>query len=150
MDRRLIVLASVFALMPLAARAEAPIQLYAATELNAGPSGHFIVDAEINGKDIKVMVDTGATAVALSYEDAKTAGLKPGSLEFDVPVATANGMTKAAKVKLRKVAIDGVKVTDVDGLVLPKGVMRGSLLGMSFLGRLDSFKVEDGVLYLKN
>ena len=126
------------------------LQLYAATALKAGQNGHFIVKAEINGRDVRVMVDTGASAVALSYEDAKDVGLRPGSLDYNVPVSTANGVVKAAGVNLDKIEIDGVRVTDVQGLVMPEGVMRGSLLGMSFLGKLKSFKVEDGVLYLKN
>jgi aspartyl protease family protein len=126
------------------------LQLNAATELKAGQNGHFIVRAEINGTRIKVLVDTGASAVALSYEDASDVGLHPKNLDFNVPVSTANGMTKAAGVSLEKVEINGVRVSDVQGLVMPEGVMRGSLLGMSFLGKLKSFKVEDGVLYLKN
>jgi aspartyl protease family protein len=126
------------------------LQLNAATALKAGQNGHFFVKAEINGRTVKVLVDTGASAVALSYEDAKDIGLRPGSLDFNVPVSTANGVTKAAGVNLDKIEIDGVRVSDVQGLVMPEGVMRGSLLGMSFLGKLKSFKVEDGVLYLKN
>jgi aspartyl protease family protein len=126
------------------------LQLKAATALKAGQNGHFIVKAEINGRNVKVLVDTGASAVALSYEDAKDIGLHPGSLDYNVPVSTANGMVKAAGVNLDKVEIDGVRVSDVQGLVLPEGAMRGSLLGMSFLSKLKSFKVEDGVLYLKN
>ncbi len=126
------------------------LQLNAATELKAGQLGHFIVTAEINGRNVKVMVDTGASAVALSYEDARDIGLRPANLDYNVPVSTANGLTKAAGVNLDKVEIDGVRVSDVQGLVLPEGVMNGSLLGMSFLSKLKSFKVEDGVLYLKN
>ena len=126
------------------------LQLNAATALKAGQNGHFIVKAEINGRNVRVMVDTGASAVALSYEDAKDVGLRPGSHDYNVPVSTANGVVKAAGVSLDKVEIDGVRVSDVQGLVMPEGVMRGSLLGMSFLGKLKSFKVEDGVLYLKN
>ena len=126
------------------------LQLNAATELKVGKNGHFIVKAEINGRNVKVMVDTGATAVALSYQDAKDIGLHPGSLDYSVPVSTANGVVKAAGVNLDKVEIDGVRVSDVQGLVMPDGAMRGSLLGMSFLSKLKSFKVEDGVLYLKN
>ena len=126
------------------------LQLNAATALKAGQNGHFIVKAEINGRNVKVMVDTGASAVALSYEDAKDIGLHPGNLDYNVPVSTANGIVKAAGVNLDKVEIDGVRVSDVQGLVMPEGVMRGSLLGMSFLGKLQSFKIEDGVLYLKN
>ena len=126
------------------------LHLNAATALKAGQNGHFIVKAEINGRNVKVLVDTGASAVALSYEDAKDIGLHPGSLDYNVPVSTANGVVKAAGVNLDKVEIDGVRVSDVQGLVMPQGAMRGSLLGMSFLSKLRSFKVEDGVLYLKN
>ncbi|CAN0368538.1 unnamed protein product [Phaeothamnion confervicola] len=126
------------------------LQLNAATALKAGQNGHFIVKAEINGRDVRVMVDTGASAVALSYEDAQDVGLHPGNLDYNIPVSTANGVVKAAGVNLDKIEIDGVRVTDVQGLVMPEGIMRGSLLGMSFLGKLKSFKVEDGVLYLKN
>jgi aspartyl protease family protein len=126
------------------------LQAASATELKADSRGHFIVRAEINGSDIMVLVDTGASAVALSYEDASDAGLRPGSLDFNIPIATANGIAKAARVKLDRVEIDGVRVYDVDGMVLPEGTLRGSLLGMSFLSRLRSFKVEDGVLYLED
>ncbi|MGB9143612.1 MAG: TIGR02281 family clan AA aspartic protease [Aestuariivirga sp.] len=126
------------------------LQLKAATALKAGQNGHFFVTAEINGRDVKVLVDTGASAVALSYEDAQNIGLHPGNLDFNIPVSTANGVTKAASVTLNKIEVDGVRVSDVQGMVLPEGVMRGSLLGMSFLSKLQSFKVEDGVLYLKN
>ncbi len=126
------------------------LQLNAATALKAGQNGHFIVKAEINGRNVKVMVDTGASAVALSYEDARDIGLHPGNLDYNIPVSTANGVVKAAGVNLDKVEIDGVRVSDVQGLVMPDGAMRGSLLGMSFLSKLKSFKVEDGVLYLKN
>jgi aspartyl protease family protein len=132
------------------APAREPVNLFAMTELNASAGGHYITTADINGTSIRVLVDTGATAVALSYEDAQSAGLRPNTLDYNVPVSTANGVTNAARVKLRKVEIDNVRVTDVDGLVLPEGAMQGTLLGMSFLGRLQSFKVEDGVLHLKN
>jgi aspartyl protease family protein len=126
------------------------LQLNAATELKAGQNGHFFVKAEINGRNVNVMVDTGASAVALSYEDARDIGLHPNNLDYNIPVSTANGIAKAAGVNLDKVEIDGVRVSDVQGMVMPEGVMRGSLLGMSFLSKLKSFKVEDGVLYLKN
>lgn len=125
-------------------------QLFSATELKADSSGHYIAKADINGTTIVVMVDTGATGVALSYEDAEKVGLRPHGLDFDIPVSTANGIVKAARVQLRRVEVDNVRVRDVDGMVLPQGVMRGSLLGMSFLGRLSSFKIENGVLYLKD
>ena len=133
-----------------AAQSEQPLQLMAITELKAGNMGHYVVKARINKSDINVMVDTGASVVALSYEDAQTAGLHPNTLDFEVPVATANGFVKAARAKLDRVEIDTVRVDDVDALVLPEGALNGTLLGMSFLSKLDSFKSEDGVLTLKN
>jgi aspartyl protease family protein len=131
--------------------AEAPgISLMAVTELKANKTGHFVTSADINGSAVQVLVDTGATVVALSYEDAADIGLHPGSLDFNVPVSTANGVAQAARVKIDLISIDGIEVEDVEGLVLPEGALQGTLLGMSFLSRLGSFKVEDGILYLKN
>jgi len=127
-----------------------PLRLMAMTELAAGAGGHFSATADINGRNIKVLVDTGATAVALSYEDALAVGLRPRSLDYTVKIATANGVGNAARVKLRHVMIDNVKVRDVDGLVLQEGAIRGTLLGMSYLGRLKSFSVSNGKLILKN
>ncbi len=129
---------------------EPALKLMAVTELKANQGGHFVTSADINGTAIMVLVDTGATAVALSYEDARNAGFRPGSLDFNVPVSTANGVAQAARVKIDRIAIEGLEVEDVDGLVLPEGALRGTLLGMSFLSRLGSFKIEDGILYLKD
>jgi aspartyl protease family protein len=126
-----------------------PIALVS-TELKADSRGHFLTDAEIDGTTIKVLVDTGASAVALSYEDADNAGLRPHSLDYNVPISTANGVVSAARVSLRRVEVDGVTVRDVEGLVLPEGVSNITLLGMTFLSRLRSFRVEDGVLSLED
>lgn len=124
--------------------------LMAIAELKANEGGHFVTHASINGHDIAVLVDTGATAVALSYEDASTTGLRPGSLDFNVPVSTANGLAQAARVTIDRISIDGIEVDDVDALVLPEGTLRGTLLGMTFLSKLSSFRIEDGVLFLKD
>jgi aspartyl protease family protein len=135
---------------PLAQTTAKTASLFAITELDAGRNGHFITNASINNRSVEVMVDTGASAVALSYEDASRIGLKPRNLTFDVIVATANGQGKAARVMLREVEIGSVRVQNVEGLVLQEGALRGTLLGMSFLSRLRSFKIEDGKLILKN
>lgn len=137
-------------LQPMAQPPADPLNIYAMTELQSSANGHYITKASINNHGIDVLVDTGASAVALSYEDAEAVGLRPSSLDFDVPVNTANGVGKAARVTLRKVEIDNVRVSDVDGLVLQKGALEGTLLGMSFLSRLRSFSVENGKLVLKN
>lgn len=135
---------------PQAKQIQQPLQLMSMTELKAGDRGHYIVTARINKANIQVMVDTGASVVALSYEDAQSAGLRPNTLDFNVPVSTANGSVNAARAKLDRVEVDTVKVDDVEALVLPQGALSGTLLGMSFLSKLDSFKSENGVLTLKN
>jgi aspartyl protease family protein len=126
------------------------IDLYAITEIKGGTNGHFFTHAYVNNQTLQVLVDTGASAVALSYEDADRVGLSPRLLSFDVPVNTANGMVKAARAKLSKVEIDNVRVDNVDALVLPEGALNVTLLGMSFLSRLSSFAAENGTLTLKN
>jgi predicted aspartyl protease len=63
-------------------------QLLSATELKADRNGHYVTEADINGSTIAVMVDTGATGVALSYEDAEKVGLRPRGLDFDIPINT--------------------------------------------------------------
>jgi aspartyl protease family protein len=118
-------------------------------EIRAGAHGHYVTTASIEHMPVDVLVDTGASKVALSYEDAERIGLKPFALRFDQPVATANGIVEAATVTLRRIEIENVVVHDVDGMVLPQGAMRGTLLGMSFLSRLSGFRMSDGTLYLE-
>lgn len=118
-------------------------------EIRAGDHGHYVTSAIIEHMPVTVLVDTGASKVALSYEDAERIGLNPFALRFDQPVATANGRLDAAMVILKRVEIDNVVVHDVDAMVLPRGAMRGTLLGMSFLSRLSGFRMSDGTLYLE-
>lgn len=133
-----------------AAPAGAPLRAAAMVEIKANKRGHFFTRAEINNTAIDTMVDTGASLIALSYEDAERVGLHPFTLRFTVPVNTANGVARAAPVKLRRVEIGNVRVHDVAAVVMPRGAMRGTLLGMSFLSRLRRFSVEDGRLNLED
>jgi len=110
--------------------------------------GHFVAEPQINGARIQTLVDTGASIVALSFEDAARAGVYPAANAFRIPVSTANGSVNAAPVKLREVRIDRIVLRDVDAVVLPQGRLSGSLLGMSFLRRLASFEVSKGRLVL--
>ncbi len=118
-------------------------------EIPAGRSGHFVTTADINFTDVTAVIDTGASAVAISWEDAENIGLDPDFLDFVRPVNTANGIVRAAPVMLKRVAIGGVTVNDVEAWVLPKGAMRGTLIGMSFLSRLAGYRVEGGRLILE-
>ncbi len=131
-----------------AAVAEPAIRLMVATEIKTDRNGHYSTRAMINGNLVEVLVDTGATTVALSYDDANKVRLWPVTMKFDVPVATANGNVNAARVTLKSIKIGTIEIRDVQAIVLPKGALRGTLLGMSFLSRLKGFKIEDGVLLL--
>ncbi len=135
---------------PLSEPPANPLRLYAMTEIQAGENGHYTLTAQINNRDVKVLVDTGASVVALSYEDAERVGLRPNALKFDVKVQTANGEGKAARVVLKEVEVDNIRVSNVQGMVLQRGALNGTLLGMSFFSRLRSFNMENGKLTLKN
>lgn len=104
--------------------------------LRADDDGHFRVDATIGGRPVPMLVDTGATLVALNYEQAEALGLISGGDRFDLRVSTANGSVGARRVVLRDVRVGSVQVPDVPAIVLSEGAMDGNLLGMSFLGRL--------------
>lgn len=109
----------------------------------------FAVRATINGAAVTLMLDTGASAVVLTQEDARAAGLNTGGLRYDVTVDTANGRTRAAGVVLDRVTVGSITERNVRALVSPEGALRTSLLGMSFLSRLDGFEISGDRLILR-
>ena len=117
-------------------------------QVTKAADGHYWANADVNGSAVRFLVDTGATAVALTATDAQRLGLDLSKLEYAVPVTTADGKTMAAQVKLRSVTIAGARVENVDALVLQSG-LETSLLGMSYLGRLSSFEATRTALILK-
>lgn len=117
--------------------------------IQADSRGHFYDNALINGQEIRVLVDTGASSLALSYEDASSLLIFPLESEFTITVNTANGSARAAPVRLREVQLGGIKLYDVDAIVAEKGVMQGSLLGMTFLSRLSHVEMANGSLQLR-
>ncbi len=119
-------------------------------EIKAGRNGHFNTEAEINGRPVEVMIDTGATTVALSYEDADRAGLYLRDGDFTRTVSTANGVARVAPVRLDRVSIGDITVRDVPAAVAERGRLKTSLLGMSFLSRLSRFDMRSGVLVLED
>lgn len=116
--------------------------------LKADGRGHFVTHIEINGRSTKAVVDTGASSVAIPESVARKAGLFLKPADFNRPVSTANGTTYAAPVSLRRVQVDGLSVRDVEGIVLPDASLSIVLLGMTFLGKLSTFSIEDGTLLL--
>lgn len=121
----------------------------ALVEIRAGNHGHFVATAQLNGRPIEVLVDTGASFVALSYEDAQRAGVLVSPADFTQRVATANGTAKIAPVVLDSIGIGGIVMRNVQAAVSEPGLLGTSLLGMTFLGRLSHAELRNGVLTLR-
>jgi aspartyl protease family protein len=134
------------------ARAEQAVAIAAEPAANAqvrkAADGHYWAEADVNGKAVRFLVDTGATAVSLTLEDARRLGVDTASLDYRYDVITADGQARAAAVKLASISIAGARVDNVDALVIEKG-LTASLLGMSYLGRLRAFEATQTALILK-
>jgi len=117
--------------------------------LSADRSGHYYTGIEINDRNMKALVDTGATLIALRYEDARSIGVVSSGDRFDVVLRTANGEGRGKRVKLRSVSVGSITLRDVDALVVEQGALSINLLGMSFLKRLARFEVQRGQLVLE-
>jgi aspartyl protease family protein len=110
--------------------------------------GHYWAEALVNGRRVRFLVDTGATAVALTAEDAARLGIRTADLDYSANVTTANGQARAAQVTLASVSVAGARVSDVQALVIDKGLPT-SLLGMTYLGRLSRFEATQSALILR-
>jgi aspartyl protease family protein len=111
--------------------------------------GHFQVDGRIDGRRLTFMVDTGASVIALTADDAASLGIHPAQHDFRALMQTANGKVYAAPVELNLVEIEDVTVHNVPAIVMPAGALAGNLLGMSFLSRLHRWEFADGQLVLE-
>jgi len=118
-------------------------------EIGRGRGGEFGVPALVNGARISMVLDTGASRVVLTPEAARAAGLPLEFLTYSVQVETANGRTRAAPVILDRLAVGRVVERSVPALIAQPGQLKTSLLGMSFLDRLESWEVRGETLRLR-
>jgi aspartyl protease family protein len=118
-------------------------------EVARSGAGDFDISAQINGARIDMVLDTGASSVVLTRDDAKAAGLPLEVLNYTVSIETANGRTRAAPVTLDRIAIGGLVERSIEALVAQPGQLQTSLLGMSFLNRLQSWEVQGDHLLLR-
>jgi clan AA aspartic protease (TIGR02281 family) len=116
--------------------------------IDAGPHGHFLIEAVVNGVPIDFMVDTGASHIVLSVQDARKLGFTANQLQFTQKFQSANGTVRAAPVELRELRIGQLRLFDLEASV-NGGPLPISLLGMSFLQRLSSYEVARGRLILR-
>lgn len=111
-------------------------------------SGQYHYKGRVNSGYVDFLVDTGASAVALTVADARKAGVKASELVYNVPISTAGGRNYAARVTLDQVALGGIILRDVEALVVREG-LETSLLGMTWLGQLQEVKATPNALLLR-
>jgi aspartyl protease family protein len=111
--------------------------------------GSFSLAAQVNGAPVAMALDTGASSVVLTQEAAKAAGLPLEVLSYTVSIDTANGRARAAPVTLDRLAVGGIVERSVPALIVQPGQLRISLLGMSFLNRLESWEVRGDQLLMR-
>ncbi|HKY87988.1 MAG TPA: TIGR02281 family clan AA aspartic protease [Pseudorhodoplanes sp.] len=109
----------------------------------------FSLSTQVNSASVSMILDTGASSVVLTQEAAKAAGLPLEVLSYNVTVDTANGRTRAAAVTLDRIGVGGIIERSVPALIAQPGQLRTSLLGMSFLNRLESWEVRGDKLIMR-
>src|ERR1043165_7598305 len=111
--------------------------------------GHFQVEGAVDGRRIDLMVDTGASMVALRERDANRLGIFPAARDYTGRSSTANGIVKVAPVRLSSLEVNGIRVYDVQAAVFPAEGLSVNLLGMSFLSRVRRFEMANGRLVME-
>lgn len=142
-----------------ASQAEVPLKnpVITAPQVNQGSvvsipksrqDGQFWADATVNSGYVRFLIDTGASAVALTKQDAQKAGLRLHELTYNVPIRTAGGRNMAARVKLKSIAVGSITLRNIEALVVPEG-LDTSLLGMTYLGQLQKVEATPSALLLR-
>ena len=109
--------------------------------------GHYYLQADLNGTPVVFVVDTGASEIVLSREDAERVGIDFDALRFTGRATTANGIVATARARVDEMALGPVVDRSVP-VSVNNGEMAGSLLGMTYLNRFDRIEFSDGRLTL--
>lgn len=130
---------------PAEARTSEPPTLTVAADYR----GHYVVHPSIDNFRVQMLVDTGASLVALTAKDARALGIQPSKADYKMALSTANGTVRGARVTLREVRLGSILVRNVEAVVLPEGALGMSLLGTSFLSKLRGYEVQTGRMVLR-
>ena len=122
---------------------------YRTVTVRGDARGHFNVEGSVDGRRLDFVVDTGATLVALRERDAGRLGIFPAPRDYTGRTSTANGVIKVAPVRLPSLEINGIRVYDVNAVVIPDESLGVNLLGMSFLSRVRRFEMANGRLVME-
>ena len=130
-------------------RSELPSQTYAGSVVSVpqGPGGHYYLTLQLDGTPVEFMVDTGATDIVLSHEDAERVGIDADRVFYTGLAQTANGVVRTGNVRIDEVRLGPIADHGVS-VAVTEGEMPSSLLGMSYLDRFGSIRIENGNLTL--
>ncbi|MBL4872707.1 MAG: TIGR02281 family clan AA aspartic protease [Rhodobacteraceae bacterium] len=117
--------------------------------INRSWDGQFRVIAQVNGRDVGLMVDTGASLVFLRYDDAVRLGIPLDQLDYSTPMTTVNGKSFVAKYNLGELTIGDVTIQNVRAAIAQEGELHSSLLGMSFLEKLEETVIQKDRMILR-
>jgi aspartyl protease family protein len=126
-----------------------PAPLSLPIEYVEGRRGAYATQVQLEGRELHMLIDTGASFVSLTKEDAEAIGIRPRASDFTLKMQTANGIASAAPTWLPSLKVGSIEVHDVQAIVMPQGASSVSLLGMSFLERLHRFGVTNGRMVLE-
>lgn len=116
-------------------------------ELQRNDDGHFYADVRINGNSVHMLIDTGASGIALSRDDARAAGLATSIGMPDVVGEGADGEVHGEYVKLDRVELGPLSASGLEAIVLNSG--QQSLLGQSFLSKFSSVQIQGDRMVLR-
>ena len=116
---------------------------------HGGSTGASWCTGKVNGHETRFIFDTGASTVVLRAEDAGALGFNPETLNYSIPVSTANGAALAAPVTIERLTVGPITERNVRALIARTGVLHANLLGMTFLERLGSYEVRGNRLILR-
>ena len=119
-----------------------------AATLRRKKDSHYWGLADVDGYPVDFMVDTGASVVVLTFEDAKRMRLEPETLDYKWNISTAGGQTKGASVLLESIRFGSVEIENVEAMILRDGLDQ-NLLGMSFLEQLYSYEFRGKQLIIR-
>lgn len=120
-----------------------------AVRIRMSPDGHFWANTTINGKPLRLLIDSGATITALSSDTAAELGIKPRDGALPIVITTANGTVPAKRGNIERLTVGGKLEARNLAVVISPAFGKLSVLGMNFLENLQSWRVEGRVLILE-
>lgn len=121
-----------------------------AVSIRKSLNGHFEAQGRVNGEPVNFLIDTGATSIALSHDDAIRIGFADEELSYTLVISTANGKGRAAPVRLDSVDVGSIGRSGLRALVAEPGQLDQSLLGMNFISSLTAFEMRRDEVILRD